>query len=106
MTSLNYLGPLGLISLFLIKNGNPSLSGISIFEVVDVNKDGIVTEEEGMTNPNKAVVKEWVSLVENIRKYVVDGGITHKEFYDLSSPDGNSHNRRDRKDGNRGTSIY
>ena len=79
-----------LIFLFLFQNANSwdSPSGISFFDVVDSNKDGKITEEEGLTNPNKAVVKEWVKLLEKFPKHIVERGITRKKFDDLSRPDG------------------
>ena len=93
MNSTNCIGFLCLISLFLATNVNSWLppEGITFFEVVDRNKDGIVTEEEGLTNPNKYIVKEWVALLHKLPMHVVKGGITRREFYDaLRSADGNN----------------
>ena len=65
--------------------------GMSFFEVVDRNKDGIVTEDEGLTNPNKYIVKEWVALLQKLSMYFVKRGITRREFHDaLRSADGNN----------------
>ena len=87
MKYLNYLHLLGLICLFLLENANSWLppSGMSLFDALDMNKDGIITQEEGLTNPSKAVARKWVTLLEKIPKSVVERGITRKKFYDLSS---------------------
>ena len=70
----------------MIKNANSwnSAIGISFFDIADSNKDDRITEAEVLTNPNKAVVKEWVALVETLPRYVKSKGITRREFDDLS----------------------
>ena len=87
------LGLLNLISLFLIKKSHQwkSSSGVSFFEVADVNKDGKITEEEGLTNPNQAIVKEWVAILEKIPKHLLIEGLTRLEYDDyLRNPNPDS----------------
>lgn len=80
-----FLGSLGVICLFLFPNANPYLlpSGMSLFDMVDMDKDGIITKAEGLTHPNKAVVKEWVLLLKKIPKRGLQDGLTRNEFHDL-----------------------
>ena len=59
-----------------------SPSGVSFFDVVDLDKDGKITEEEGFTNPNKAIVKKWVALIGSIPLASIEDGLTRKEFED------------------------
>ena len=96
MAILIYPSLIGVISLFLFQNSEPSLSpsGMSLFDIVDMNNDGIVTAKEALTNPNKAIVTKWITLVENVPKNVVEKGITRKEFYGIlySGPNADYHN--------------
>ena len=68
MKLLNVSGLLGLISWCLIKNANlwNSPSGMSLFDELDSNKDGKITEEEGLTHPNMAIVRQWAAMLKKI----------------------------------------
>ena len=89
MQSVNYLGWLGVICLFLFKNVYPWLppNGMELFEAVDLNNDGIVSSEESFTSPNKAVAIKWAAFVQKNQNVIVKGGITRKKFQELSKED-------------------
>ena len=82
MISLKYHGLLGVIFLCGLRNERSwnSEAGLLPFDAVDMNKDGIITEEEGLANPNNAVVKQWVALLEKIPKDAQEGGVSRKEY--------------------------
>lgn len=82
-----FLGSLCVICLFLFTNANPfSLPrGMPLFDMVDMNKDGVITNEEGLTHPNKAIVKQWLLLLKKIPKRALQDGLTRKEYYKLLS---------------------
>ena len=88
MKFLDYLG--FLICLFLIKNVYSwnTETGISLFDAADLNKDDRITEDEVLTSPNKAIVKEWVALLEKFPNYVKSEGINRTEFMHLTRPKG------------------
>ena len=74
----------------MIKNANALFSsGFSLFDKVDLNKDGIVAQEEGHANPNKAITREWILVEKKIPQGVLADGITRREFIQLSRQDGN-----------------
>ena len=82
MISLTNLGLLNIILVYPLKLAHPwkSPNAISFFETADLDKDGRITEEEGLTNPNKAIVKEWVSILEDVPKSHLKNGLTRSEY--------------------------
>ena len=85
MNILCSLPKLCFVCLILIRNVNAWFGrDISFFDIVDLNKDGIITKEEGHTNPNKTIVKEWMILENMVPEYVLKEGLTRRELYELS----------------------
>ena len=83
MNILSSLCSLGLIYTFVPKSGDAWFwNGMSIFDEMDLDRDGIITKHERYTNPNEAILKAWVLREEKIPADVLNGGITRREFYD------------------------